>query len=196
MKAALIRWLRIMPLAFALVALGGCSWLTGPKSPELAAREVVRGAVAGASWGVRVATAYCAHVVARLDDSDDSRADALWQTCADSFDAAKAALVAADVVVDAWDAAAAGKVACLAGRALVAFDAILAALEKVGAKLPADVRATVDDGVKLGRFLVALVPGGGSCPMPAKKPEPAFTPSSGGGSVSRGALLGAGAVFS
>lgn len=166
MRALVIRWIRIMPLAFALVAGVACR---PAKSPELTQREIARGAVQAMAWGVRLSVEVCARAVVQLDDRGDGRAEALYETCATGWDTAHAALIAADALIDAADAWDAGKVGCLTSRSLDALAGIMAALEKVGAQLPDDVRVTIADGIRLGSWLAKLAPGG-TCVVPAPRP--------------------------
>jgi hypothetical protein len=165
---------RRLGLALAVLCIGCSAFGKGATGPELTQREVARGAVAGLAWGVRLSVEVCARAIVALDNVEDKRADALYETCADGWDVAHAALVAADAIIDAKEAWDAGKVACLANRALEALGGIMTGLRKVGATLPDDVQATIDDGIALGRYLIRLAPGG-SCPLPIT-PKPTAAP--------------------
>lgn len=149
-----------LALILALVSFCGCS---PAKSPI--ARETVRGAITGTASAVEYATRVCAKTWAFMDE-DSPEAKRLFATCKNGWDDAEQALEAADKLVDTWDAAVtAPKVACLAGRALSALQATVNALDALGIKMDAALRATIDDGLALARWLVAMAPGG-TCALP------------------------------
>lgn len=146
----------------AVLALVACK-----PANSAAARETVRGAIFGTANAVELATVVCARVWQKMDE-DTPEAKRLFSTCKNGWDDAEAALEAADKIVDTWDAATSGaKLACLGGRALAALQSIVTALDEVGVPMDAALRATIDDGIALARWMVAIAPGG-VCQVPAK----------------------------
>lgn len=154
-------------LASALLGIPGCATLnsvaravvllalslsggacTPTKSPTSFQRDGARAAVLLVARGVVVADELCAEVVVRqMRDAVHGR------QCKDAYDAARAALLAAEYVIDAWDAGRAGEVACAARRAAAALDDMRGAANAAGATMP----AVVDDAVSIGGEL------GGGC---------------------------------
>lgn len=140
-----------------------------PANTALAARETVRGAILGLANGAQYATLVCARVYQQMPDGPE--AEALFETCSTGWDQAKASLNAADHLVDVWDEATAPRVVCLASRALAAVAATMTALRKLAVTLPPDVKVTIDDGIRLGEWLLRLAPGSAACEVPAKAPS-------------------------
>lgn len=162
---------RRLGLALAIVTLSGCGLFGPAKSPDTVARETVRGAIWGLANATELAASVCAKTWLKMDE-ESPEAKRLFTVCKTSWDEAEAALEAADKVVDLWDSDTSGaKIACLGARALDALAGIMHVLNDFGVKMDAALKATIDDGLALGKWLVRLAPGG-SCPLP---PVPAVT---------------------
>jgi hypothetical protein len=147
-------------VALALIMIVA-SCLGACRPAEFPARETARGAIHGMSWGVQLATVECAVAVEMLPPGKPG--DELHDLCDTSWDIAFEALLAAEYAADHWDTASAGKVACLAGRALAAFERIVDALDDIGATISEDNAAPIEDAMKLGKFLIGLATSGGQC---------------------------------
>lgn len=166
-----------IPLLFSLIVLVSGCFGKGAQSP---AQETIRGALQGVGYAVKIETLACADIVTQMDKANHPHADDVYDTCKDAFDVAHDALTIADSMLDAWEmgqkseAEALPKIACLTGRALVSLKRMRDVFELVNVTLPRELQVTIADGEKLGKFLVALSPAGGSCALPPK-PAPAMS---------------------
>lgn len=129
---------------FALGGLVAC----GPSQPESAtpARDQARGAILTIAEAVKTGDAVCAQTAITLKKPD------LAKACADAYDDARSALLAAESGIDAWTEGAQGQVACAGGKALQAIVQVENLLASNGVKTP----TVMVDAVKLGQMFLPL----------------------------------------
>lgn len=135
-------WLGLAVVAMAAAALvESCS----PAQAKAAPRETARAVVLAVAEAVRTADTLCATVALRIGADNRDRGRALATTCADAYDVARPATLAAATAVDAWDAGDHRGVICglaTAGRSL---GQIADAVRAAGATIP----PLVEDGLRL-----------------------------------------------
>jgi hypothetical protein len=134
MGVAALAWL----VAFAVGTWGldGCKGAAAP-------REQARGAVLTVAEGLRQADFACADLAIAARDLP------LAEACADAYDAAREALLAAEAGVDAWDRGAAGEVSCATARAVEGLQRMISLVAAAGGRLP----AVVEDALRLAPLL-------------------------------------------
>lgn len=134
-------------LALALVAMAAAAVVQScsPAQARAAPRETARAVVLTVAEAVRTADTLCATVALRIGADDRARGRALATACADAYDVARPATLAAATAVDAWDAGDHRGVICglaTAGRSL---GQIADAVRAAGATIP----PLVEDGLRL-----------------------------------------------
>jgi len=132
-----------LPFALILVACGAAQ---SPASSATTSRDSARAALLTIAEGVKVGDASCAQAALSLKNAK------LATDCAHAYDTARAALVAADDGIDAWNEGTAGNVACAGKHALDAIQNIEDALVLTGVPIP----ATVVDAIKLGETFAPM----------------------------------------
>ncbi|WP_394823726.1 hypothetical protein [Pendulispora albinea] len=133
----------ILPLVHAL----GCGPARGASSP---ARDTARGAILTVAKAVSVADGVCTAAARERSDAK------LAKMCADAYDAARPALLAAESGVDAWENGQRQRVACATTDAAVALRNLGDALARVGVSLP----PVLSDALSLSRGLEEVCHGG------------------------------------
>lgn len=135
-------WLAFVILA-ALVAsaLQSCS----PAQAKAAPRETARAVVLGVAEAVKIADASCATAALTVGVEDRAKGRAIATACADAYDVARPAVLAAATAVDAWDAGDHRGVICGLATAGKALGQIAESIRAAGAKLP----PVVEDGLRL-----------------------------------------------
>ncbi len=135
-------WLGLAIAAIGLaVVVESCS----PAQAKAAPRETARAVVLAVAEAVRTADTLCATVALRIGADNRERGRALATACADAYDVARPATMAAATAVDAWDAGDHRGVICglaTAGRSL---GQIADAVRAAGATIP----PLVEDGLRL-----------------------------------------------
>lgn len=129
--------------------LSSCARPTGrAASPAAVGYELVY----RAARGVRAADTLCARMATERHDL------ALARRCADAYDGARAGLLAAEAVLDAWAEAREGDLGCAAGRAAEGMVMLGDALVGAGLAVPAELT----ESTRLAVRLVARA-GAGAC---------------------------------
>lgn len=139
-----IAWLLVFVFAALVSALlQSCS----PAQAKAAPRETARAVVLTVAEAVRTADALCATVAIRIGTEQDKRETArkLAVACADAYDVARPAVLAAATAVDAWDAGDHRGVVCGLATAGKALGSIVDAVRAAGATVP----PLVEDGLRL-----------------------------------------------
>jgi len=137
-----IAWLLVFVFAALVSALlQSCS----PAQAKAAPRETARAVVLTVAEAVRTADTLCATVALRIGADDRARGRALAVSCADAYDVARPAVLAAATAVDAWDAGDHRGVVCGLATAGKALGQIAESIRATGAKLP----PVVEDGLRL-----------------------------------------------
>jgi len=144
-----------MKLSLVLIAAIGCVpflLIACGSTPATAStpRDQARAAILTIAEGVKTGDAVCAEAALALKKAD------LAKGCADAYDDARSALLAAEAGVDAWDNGARGEVACASSKALAAVVDIENLLAANGVEVP----AVVTDAVKLGQVFLPLCAAG------------------------------------
>lgn len=138
----LAAWLDITILAFVAAALlQSCT----PAQAKAAPRETARAVVLTTAEAIRVADTLCATVALRIGTTDREAGRKLAVSCADAYDVARPAVLAAATAVDAWDAGDHKGVVCGLATAGKALGSIVDAVKAAGATIP----PLVEDGVRL-----------------------------------------------
>lgn len=132
-------WLLLM-----LVNLVLCLLTAGCPGEAKTPRENARAVVLTTAEGVRAGDLACAATAKAKGDL------ALAETCAAAVKEAREALLAAEAGVDAWDAAAQGKVPCAVAKAGAAVSKILDAIKRAGGQPP----GVLEDALKLAPVLL------------------------------------------
>lgn len=148
----------LLLLAFVL-AFTGCGLFKAPKT----ARETARGIEAGVAMGVQLTLHLCAVQARSMRDAGDPKWEPLATKCSAAYKFAVLGLNEADAIVDAWEQAAAGRLACALGRATAAMRIMLDELQAFGLKIDPDIKKTLEDAVALAA--VALEMAGASAAM-------------------------------
>jgi len=137
-----IAWLLVFVFAALVSAsLQSCS----PAQAKAAPRETARAVVLTVAEAVRTSDALCATVAIRIGADDRARGRALAVACADAYDVARPAVLAAATAVDAWDAGDHRGVVCGLATAGKALGSIVDAVRAAGATVP----PLVEDGLRL-----------------------------------------------
>jgi hypothetical protein len=121
--------------------------LSGCASSNVA-RETARSVVLTVAEAAKVADSTCARLALStfaLDESKRERAKALAVTCADAYDVARPAIIAAAEGVDAWDSGSRKGVVCGLAKASPALLSMAGAIRAAGGKLP----LVVEDGLRM-----------------------------------------------
>lgn len=137
-KAEIVRsFLFVCCILLGCVALAqcGCARLASAESPT---RATARGAVLVIARAVREADVLCARYADDTGDVDTARA------CADAYDVARPALLAAEAGLDAWDSADSGRTACAVVDASRALRRLVEALDAVHVAIPPAARDAVE----------------------------------------------------
>lgn len=121
---------------FLTIALVGCK-------PAETPREQARSVVLTIAEGVRQGDIACADYARTKKDFS------IAYECAAIVAQARETLIAAEDLVDAWDAESAGKLGCSMKSAVAALEQMESAVTKAGAKVP----AAVDDAIRLAPLL-------------------------------------------
>lgn len=138
----LAAWFGITVLAFvAAVLLQSCT----PAQAKAAPRETARAVVLTTAEAIRVADTLCATVALRIGTTDREAGRKLAVSCADAYDVARPAVLAAATAVDAWDAGDRKGVVCGLAEAGKALALIVDAVRAAGATIP----PLVEDGLRL-----------------------------------------------
>lgn len=137
-----IAWLLVFVFAALVSAsLQSCS----PAQAKAAPRETARAVVLTVAESLKLADTLCATVALRIGAADREAGRKLATACADAYDVARPATLAAATAVDAWDAGDHRGVICglaTAGRSL---GQIADAVRAAGATIP----PLVEDGLRL-----------------------------------------------
>lgn len=137
-----IAWLLVFVFAALVSALlQSCT----PAAAKAAPRETARAVVLTTAEAIRIADTLCATVALRIGTTDREAGRKLAVSCADAYDVARPAVLAAATAVDAWDAGDHRGVVCglaTAGRSL---GQIADAVRAAGATIP----PLVEDGLRL-----------------------------------------------
>jgi hypothetical protein len=111
-------------------------------------RETARAVVLTAAEAAKVADSTCAQLAlatVAVDESKRQVAGTLAITCADAYDVARPAIIAAAEGVDAWDAGGRQGVVCGLAKATPALVSMAGAIRAAGGKLP----LLVEDGLRI-----------------------------------------------
>lgn len=139
-----LAWIALVAIAATCAAaLQSCT----PAQAKAAPRETARAVVLTVAEAVRTADALCATVAIRIGTESDKRETArkLAVSCADAYDVARPAVLAAATAVDAWDAGDHRGVVCGLAEAGKALGLIVDAVKAAGATVP----PLVEDGLRL-----------------------------------------------
>lgn len=115
---------------------------------SIAPRETARAVVVTTAEAAKVADSTCAQLALATVAADESKrqvAGTLATTCADAYDVARSAIIAAAEGVDAWDAGGRHGVVCGLAKAAPALVSMAGAIRAAGGKLP----LLVEDGLRL-----------------------------------------------
>ena len=116
-----------------------------PAAAKAAPRETARAVVLTTAEAIRVADTLCATVALRIGTIDREAGRKLAVSCADAYDVARPAVLAAATAVDAWDAGDHRGVVCGLATAGKALGLIVDAVKAAGATIP----PLVEDGLRL-----------------------------------------------
>jgi hypothetical protein len=145
------------PIGFAALAIACAAYACSPKQAEQAPRQSARAVVLAVAEAARVADKLCADIALKAAAVGKREgAEALASTCADAYDVARPAIVAAAEGVDAWESGERLGVVCGLARASSALLTIVGAIKAAGASVP----PVVEDGLRLAGVL-------GACHEPA-----------------------------
>ncbi len=114
----------------AVLLFQGCSSTPGAKTP---ARDVARAVVVTLAKATAGADLVCASIAMAQKDA------AIAKACADSYDVARPALLAAEAGIDAWEDGESGRIACLVVDGATALSKTAETITKAGGKVPLDV---------------------------------------------------------
>lgn len=155
------------------VSLLGCTPARDPSTLDLRTPAAMRAVLVLESDAVYVASRICAAVVDDMTAAGESagdlatlkRAVALADDCANTYHAARDALLVGEATLDAWEEGKSGNVACAAGAGL---DAIRHVRDVVGRVSPREFPGIVDDALRLAPLLLSVLPGQ-VCELPPRK---------------------------
>lgn len=153
----------------ALLLLPGCP----PSARAPQARQDARAVVTLVTYGVQRANVECAARGRALAATEPARALALLEKCQAATVDARAWLEAAEGAVDAWDAGATGRWACLVRSSLHGARSLAEALGALGAKLGA-----LEDGIAGAEAIASFA--APSCSTTTTTTTPAADAGSGG----------------
>jgi len=140
------KWILISALTMGASAVA----CTPAKDASSLDRKTARAAILTVATAVAVADGVCATTARDRIDAT------LAKTCADAYDAARPALLAAESGVDAWDSGQQHDVACAANHAITALQNMGDALTRAGVTWP----SVVTDALSISRTLQNV---GGGC---------------------------------
>lgn len=137
-----IAWLLVFVFAaMASALLQSCS----PAQAKAAPRETARAVVLTVAESLKLADTLCATVALRIGTADREAGRKLAVSCADAYDVARPAVLAAATAVDAWDAGDHRGVVCGLATAGKGLALIVDAVKAAGATVP----PLVEDGLRL-----------------------------------------------
>lgn len=137
-----LAWIALVAIAATCAAaLQSCT----PAQAKAAPRETARAVVLTTAEAIRVADTLCATVALRIGTTDREAGRKLAVSCADAYDVARPAVLAAATAVDAWDAGDRKGVVCGLATAGKALGSIADAVKAAGATIP----PLVEDGLRL-----------------------------------------------